>query len=237
MRQCSAVAPRFQHVPLNCPFFIRSPIPRLVSAYFFCKTKPIDQLCATGVLDARDTDFRSFARHWSNFGLRQFAQAFLPQDDVLRETLDSEGCTSVDPRICPGWFKIKEHFEKQQPVTREREGWPPGTQALDDLGMYHILQPVEEMLSTSYTAVGILEQWDDSMALFTKALQLPTWDWEVEFEHMGALNSNGAYRAEAHQTLEEAWLDSEIREIIWLDLLLYDHAVAIFNKQKAEYAV
>lgn len=197
-------------------------------------------MCATGVLDARDTDFRSFARHWSNFGLRQFAQAFVLQDDVLKYALDSKACTSDHPRTCPGWFKIKEYFENPQTAPKSREGniWPPGTEALDDLGMYHILQPVEAMLSTNYTAVGILEEWDTTMALFTKALQLPDWDWEAVFiEEGGARNVNHGSRTEATQVLDEAWSDPEIREIIWLDILLYDHAIAIFNKQRAEYAV
>lgn len=214
-----------------------SPIPRLVSAYFYCKKASNDQLCATGVLDAGHTDFRSFARHWSNFGLRQFAQAFLLQDDVLKGTLENDVCTSANPRTCPGWYKIKEYAEQQQPAAGGRESWPLGTEALDDLGMYYLLQPVEEMIRTNYTAVGVLEHWDTSMALFTKALQLPDWDWNAAFRRMGVQNSNKAYRTEANKTLAEAWSDPEIREIIWLDLLLYDHAVAIFNKQVAEYMI
>lgn len=214
-----------------------SPIPRLVGAYFYCKKAPKDQCCGSGVLQARTTDIKSFARHWSNFGLRQFAQAFVLQDDVLKNDLDNGVCPSHDSRECPGWFRIKEYFQRQQPATREGGVWPAGTEALDDLGMYHILQPVEAMLSTNYTAVGILEQWDSSMALFTKALQMPDWDWETAFHEMGIKNSNNADRTEADQALKDAWSDPEIREILWLDILLYDHAVAIFHKQVAKHAV
>ena len=216
-----------------------SPIPRLVSAYFFCQKSPGDQLCASGVLDVKSTDFRSFAQHWSNFGLRQLAQAFVLQDDVLKSDLASDSCTSDNSRRCPGWFKIKEYFEKLLPTTgyREGEGQALGTQGLDDLGMYHVLRPVESMLGANYTAVGILEEWDTTMALYTKALQLPNWDWEAEFNEKGARNVNNDSRTEADQVLHQAWADPEVREIIWLDILLYDHAVAIFKRQVAEYAV
>jgi len=48
-----------------------SPVQRVVSAYYFCKQKKQDPLCASFVLDAADTDLRTFARHWGNFGMRQ----------------------------------------------------------------------------------------------------------------------------------------------------------------------
>lgn len=62
-----------------------SPIPRLVSAYFYCKKKPQDGLCATVALDANadDTDLYAFAEHWGDFGLRQFALAFVLPEELL----------------------------------------------------------------------------------------------------------------------------------------------------------
>lgn len=48
-----------------------SPIQRVVSAYYFCKRKKEDQLCASFVLYAGDTDLLTFAKHWGNYGMRQ----------------------------------------------------------------------------------------------------------------------------------------------------------------------
>lgn len=69
----------------NCNFFtiFRHPVSRLVSAYFYCRGRPSDHLCATEILRASDVDFLTFAKHWSNFGLRQFALSFLSADDVF----------------------------------------------------------------------------------------------------------------------------------------------------------
>lgn len=42
------------------------------------------------------------------------------------------------------------------------------------------LEPVKDIISTKYAAVGILEHWENtSLPLFTRALELPNLDWEV----------------------------------------------------------
>lgn len=172
-----------------------------------------------------EADLRTFARHWSNFGLRQFAQAFVPQDDVLAESIESGRCESTNPRICPGWYKIKQHFENQPSICAD------DTIELADLSMYRMLDSVEMMLRSNYTAVGILEEWDTSMLLFSEALRMPGWDWEKEFNSVGAQNTNLRFQSEKDIALEKAWFDPEIRRILWLDILLYDLAVTIFNEQ------
>ena len=40
-----------------------------------------------------------------------------------------------------------------------------------------ILQPVTELLTDKYAAVGIMEEWDASIRLFQAALDLPDFDW------------------------------------------------------------
>jgi len=54
-------------VDSTCRFFtmFRHPVSRMVSAYFYCQ------------------DLLTFAKHWSNFAVRQFALRFVPADDVL----------------------------------------------------------------------------------------------------------------------------------------------------------
>jgi len=215
-----------------------SPISRLVSAYFYCKESPTDQLCATGVLDARETDFHTFALHWTNFGLRQFAQAFVTQPEVLADEFDNGLCPpDASNNACPGWFRIKQYFEQQPKIAGDLAGWAPGTDPLPDLAMYRMLKPVQDMLTSNYTAVGILEHWDTSMLLFNQALELPRWRWDRAFSRIGKLNSNSKYHFEAKTVLQNAWYDPEIRRLLWLDILLYDHAVALFHRQVEEYNV
>lgn len=70
---------------ITCDFFtlFRHPITRMVSAYFYCQVYQSDKACATSILRAKDVDLLTFAKHWSNFGLRQFALNFVPADDVM----------------------------------------------------------------------------------------------------------------------------------------------------------
>ena len=83
----------------HCKWFtlFRHPVSRLVSAYYFCHNKHEDPLCATGVLRAEEADLLTFARHWTNFGLRQFASGF-----VLPEGVMSSRVGQLCPD-CPGW--------------------------------------------------------------------------------------------------------------------------------------
>ncbi|CAN0360985.1 unnamed protein product, partial [Scytosiphon promiscuus] len=45
----------------------RSPVSRVVSAYFYCKQARTDQLCGGRIVDARKVDLLTFAEHWGNY--------------------------------------------------------------------------------------------------------------------------------------------------------------------------
>jgi len=60
-----------------------SPIPRLVSAYYYCLKGTPDGLCAKHILQANETDLHGFAELWGNYGLRQFSLAYALPEDVL----------------------------------------------------------------------------------------------------------------------------------------------------------
>lgn len=83
----------------HCKWFtvFRHPVSRLVSAYYFCHKRHKDPLCATGVLRVEEADLLTFARHWTNFGLRQFAIAF-----ILPESVMNSRAGQLCPD-CPGW--------------------------------------------------------------------------------------------------------------------------------------
>ncbi len=72
-------------VDSTCRFFtmFRHPISRMVSAYFYCQVYPGDEACASEIVRAGDVDLLTFAKHWSNFAVRQFALRFVSVDDVV----------------------------------------------------------------------------------------------------------------------------------------------------------
>ena len=72
-------------VDASCRFFtvFRHPISRLVSAYYYCQVLELDVACASNIVRARDVDLLTFAKHWSNFAVRQFALSQVPADDVM----------------------------------------------------------------------------------------------------------------------------------------------------------
>lgn len=76
---------RAHDVNANCRFFtvFRHPIARLVSAYFYCQNSEKDVACASNIVRARDVDLLTFAKHWGNFAVRQFALSMVPADDVM----------------------------------------------------------------------------------------------------------------------------------------------------------
>lgn len=86
-------------VPAHCKWFtiFRHPVSRLVSAYYFCQRRFLDPLCAADVVRADEVDLLTFAQHWTNFGLRQFASAFVLPEEVMSSRL-AQRCPD-----CPGW--------------------------------------------------------------------------------------------------------------------------------------
>ena len=82
-------------------------IARLVSAYFYCKTNEHDALCGIEALTPT-VDLRTFARHWSNFGLRQLALAYVQPDAVLTSPFISAKYSYSDR---PGWLLLKRYLD------------------------------------------------------------------------------------------------------------------------------
>lgn len=109
--------------------------------------------------------------------------------------------------------------------------------ALKDVMMYKLLQPAEEIVSKKYAAVEILEKWDASLLLFNNALQLQDFDWPTAYDRQGKINRDDMFRKVEEEALLQAWTDSELKQYLWLDLLLYDHAVRWHDRQVARYGL
>eukprot|EP00903_Cladosiphon_okamuranus_P011467 g10801.t1 len=188
----------------------RHPVHRLASAFFYCKIQPGDPLCATVALDARTADLGTFAKHWRNFGVCQFLLAFVPREDVSEADVVDNICTTdcSKENQCPGCS------------TALAEPW-----------MHQFLWPVEELLSHKYAAVGLLEELDVTLVLFNATLQLPGLDWVASFQEIGTKNADRHFALDKAKAVAQAWTDPDIQAYLWLDILLYDHAVGVFHRQ------
>eukprot|EP00752_Nemacystus_decipiens_P011479 g10191.t1 len=227
------------------------PISRLVSAYYYCMAYPTDQLCATKARGADSEDLEGFARHWGNYGLMQFVLAFVKPEDIVpdEKTWADSPKTSTclrpyvrgnrKPQGCPGWYRLKLFVERRSMCTGqagEESECGSTPHSLSQEWMHQFLRPVMDILSEKYTAVGIMEQWNTSMRLFQATLELPGMDWLAAFKAEGTANALSAHQRAREETLRRAMRDSNIRELLWLDILLYDHAVNVFNKQIEDLA-
>lgn len=202
-----------------------------MSAYFYCQARPWDQLCATVVLDASKVDLITFAKHWGNYGLRQFALSFMKSEDVFRNEVVVDSCKQQIKAgdVCvPAWYRQKKYLRLPQ----ERFGGTP----LPESGTLKFLTRAQEVLSTRYTAVGILEDWETTMALFDNALNFRGFKWLEQYQETGTRNRNDKSAAE-ERALEGAWDSTELKSILWLDILLYDHALAVHRRQVVDYGL
>ncbi|CAN0486704.1 unnamed protein product, partial [Scytosiphon promiscuus] len=94
-----------------------------------------------------------------------------------------------------------------------------------------------DLLRDRYAAVGILEEWESTLSLFNAALAVPGMDWHERFESTGKLNVDVRFEGQKREALEGAMTDAEIKRHLWLDLLLYEHAVDVFQRQKQVYGI
>ena len=220
----------------KCQWFtqFRHPIPRLVSAYYYCKRAKKDPACASEVVNANEVDLEMFAKHWGNFALRQFALSAVNVTDVM-EYAKTDAAREQLPRSTmnvssvPGWYLLK-MYQVSHVALSEREKIP-------DAALYDMLQPVQNLLRDNYTAIGILEDFDTTLSLYDVALSMPGVNWHDESVRNGKKIVERKYAKQEAASLAEAWTNSEIRKYMLLDIALYEHAVDIFHKQTQAYGI
>ncbi|CAB1102237.1 unnamed protein product [Ectocarpus sp. CCAP 1310/34] len=213
---------------LGCKWFtmVRHPIARLVSAFNYCGIVPSDQLCATRIHKPEDGDIYDFAEHWGNHGVVQFALAFEDLNDILVTEVKS-----------PPWYKAKLYFEgRLGPSGKTSTSANISTKDVcQNVWMPEILQPVEELLRSKYAAVGILEQWETSMMLFDHALQLPGFNWTSTSASSTPRNVHDSKAK--NDLLVASMTDPVLKQILWLDILLYEHACSVHKAQLSRYGL
>lgn len=57
--------------------------------------------------------------------------------------------------------------------------------SLNQLWLHQFLQPVMDLLSEEYTAVGLVEQWNASIQLYQAGLKVPGMDWQAASRKVG----------------------------------------------------
>lgn len=78
----------------------------------------------------------------------------------------------------------------------------------------------------SYAAVGIFEEWALSMKLFDSIVRTPIRRWDAHVQRNRGTLSDGR-----QEVLKWAHESEILGRIMFVDLLLYDWAVAIFANQ------
>ena len=67
---------------------------------------------------------------------------------------------------------------------------------------------------------------------------MPRLSWQKSYRKMGTVNSaRKGQEDRKKEVLAQAWTDLSVRRYLALDLLLYDHAVAVHATQAAEHGL
>lgn len=133
---------------------------------------------------------------------------------------------------------MKKYLEsiKQQSSSNE-SGNPSSNDQNDDSRFYPFLEPALNTISSRYAAMGILEDLDTTMHLFDRTLSIPNFSWTAEIKNMGVANSNHVWKAKEHVALLKLSTNSSVVKFIWLDVILYDHAMNVHKKQVKSYGL
>ena len=136
------------------------------------------------------------------------------------------------------WYIVKRHLQSlQQQTPKNATGVFSNASSTDEYSLYAILEPALEVISSRYTAVGILEDMTTTMRLFDSALGMNHFNWTVEIQKLSARNEDLKRKSEEHAILHEAWNNPAIIKFISLDLILYEYATRIYAKQLEQYGL
>ncbi|CAM9504714.1 unnamed protein product [Laminaria digitata] len=189
----------------DCEYFImmRHPIERMISMFFYCPTdhdvqnRP-SKWCGDSVGHEEPVQDRLIDFIQNKWGNRAFRSM---QDSVFCNP-DSELCDPEHARRVP---------LRPKNIDTE-EGW--------------LLQDEVKRILSTYTAVGIFEEWELSMRLFDAKVQSPVRLWNEKFK-----SNSGSRSGARDELLNWAYTSVEVHTMIAADLLLYDYALGIFRQQ------
>ena len=211
------------------------------AAACFAHTCRHDPLCGHEAIDMSTADIVDFAEHWGNYGLRQYVIPHM-SSDVINATPAAQECNKrIDKTTglkCTAWHLVKLHLLENATLSTANAEVNANSRPLDEEAMYPYLEAAQARLSNDYEAVGLLEDFNTSLKLFDKALDMPRFSWQERYGKMGTVNAARTGQEDTkREVLAQAWTDVNVRRYIALDLLLYDHAVAVHAKQAAQYGL
>lgn len=214
-----------------CSYFtmVRNPYERVISCYFFCQRSSKDQLCTA--LNAANVTLKEWALHQGSY----FFNQILLHPHVCQGTFDQyfklDGIQHNfwygDP---PCWFKQKVilgHY-----LTSEQE----------NILLDYVLDHLEQW----FASIGIIEEFDLSLGMFQHIYGLPFKD-DCVGKHFqtgkykkrkknATTNEEQVDRDQMIQQLKaELQADPEVRRALHADLVIYEKAKEIFDKQKEVY--
>lgn len=239
----------------SCKFFtvFRHPVHRLVSAYYYCRSPRHnwDPLCASSMMDATRVGLVDFAEHWGNYAARQIAMSFVPADDVVRYVDEAVGesrpamLNGVLVENIPSWFLLKLYLRHRYLQSggggggREEAGYHAAADVgafNDDAALSGLMGSIQDLLRDNFTAIGVVEEFGTSMKLFDRAGVIPGKRWAATYRKLGAANKNEASETEGGAALRHALVSKDIKKFLRLDILLYDHAVAVFQNMVRQHS-
>merc|ERR1712187_800998 len=152
----------------------REPVSRLISAYFYCRNRAArDPLCGSSRIDVNDATIHQFAEHWGNYLFRELL--WYPELNQLAASRPDYNSSAVD---CANtarepWLQLKDKLNGGDDL-RTKSG------AMN-------FKAVKNSLAAGklYDFVGVLERWNETMAIFDKRVELAenrTWQ-EVGQHH------------------------------------------------------
>lgn len=189
----------------------------------------------------KTADLVDFAKHWGNYALRQFSIPYISRDVITSSPAAKECEERIDTDTglkCTAWNLVKLHLENTTLKPSSSSSSSANRRPIEEEAMYPYLQAAQERLSNDYAAVGLLEDFETSLRLFDATLGISNLNWVGMFKHSGRKNPAHAEQVSYKQeVLGKAWTDLAVRRYIALDLLLYDHVVAIHAQQVAEHGL
>ncbi|CAM9130206.1 unnamed protein product [Ectocarpus fasciculatus] len=195
----------------------RHPIARLLSAYDHCLGAPKDPICPP----TESTGLAVFAELWGNFALRQFALAAVSPSAVKEWAAQGQARKGASM-----WYLVKDYLTR---------GGIDEDEVLESM-----LEPVKGLLSTQYAAVGIAQELETTMVLFSKALSTEGLDWASSWATLGINEEDkqdSEYDITESATFRQALANPRITSALRLDMSLYEHAVHVFNDQVAKFGI
>jgi hypothetical protein len=209
-----------------------------VSAFYYCKYGwNNDPLCGSGALDPNTATLHEFAKHWGNFLFREFL--WFPELRALAESrADYKPETRCEDKAWQDpWVAYKEQLNG---------GDDPRT-----LSGAANFREVKKRLSSGklYDVYGVLEKYNETMALFDEHLPFESTSWMYEnlVHGMHALHGSAGrdgngnkdesvgWKADEENDIEHARTDPLILAELAADIELYKDVILPMFEKSTEH--